>query len=247
MDSSTTVPPAPTAPAPRAVVLDALTADGALLRRASTTERVADVLRERITDGSLPPGTRLSEEALSTALGVSRNTLREGFRLLARERIVVHEMNRGVFVRVLDAHDVADIYTVRRALESAGLRAAGTAAPELLRAVGQAVDSGEAAAAAADWPRVSKADLVFHRALAALAGSSRIDEYMTRLLAELRLAFHAVPSPAEFHLPFVPRNRAIGELVAAGVTALAEAELARYLDDSEQIVLAAMAEQQPRP
>ena len=63
----------------------------------------------------------------------------------------------------------------------------------------------------------------------------------------VRLAFHAVPSPAEFHLPFVPRNRAIGELVTAGVTALAEAELARYLDDSEQIVLAAMAEQQPRP
>jgi DNA-binding GntR family transcriptional regulator len=227
-------------------VLDALTADRPLVRRASTTEKVADVLRERITDGSLPPGTRLSEEALSAALGVSRNTLREGFRLLARERIVIHEMNRGVFVRVLEAHDVADIYTVRRALENAGLRAAAAAPPELLGAVGQAVEHGEAAAAEGDWTRVGNADLTFHRALAALSGSSRIDEYMTRLLAELRLAFHAVPSPAEFHQPFLPRNRAIGELVAAGATERAEAELACYLDDSEQIVLAAMAEQDGR-
>lgn len=48
---------------------------------------------------------------MAEALGVSRKTLREAFRLLAHERLVVHEPHRGVAVRTLDA---ADIYAIRR-------------------------------------------------------------------------------------------------------------------------------------
>src|SRR5215212_6648401 len=82
-----------------------------------TAQRVADVLRERITDGSLAPGTRLPEDAVGSALGVSRNTLREAFRLLAHERLVVAEFNRGVFVRRLTRDDVIDLYRVRSLVE----------------------------------------------------------------------------------------------------------------------------------
>ncbi|MEV4442668.1 GntR family transcriptional regulator, partial [Streptomyces sp. NPDC049577] len=89
----------------------------------STAQRVAEVLRERIEAGWLPPGTQLSEEALGRELGVSRNTLREAFRLLVHDSLVTHELNRGVFVRTLEPDDVADIYRVRAALETAGVRA----------------------------------------------------------------------------------------------------------------------------
>ncbi len=41
-----------------------------------------DILRSRISEGYFPPGTRLSEDSIGGALGVSRNTLREAFRLL---------------------------------------------------------------------------------------------------------------------------------------------------------------------
>ncbi|MEV5744528.1 GntR family transcriptional regulator [Microbispora rosea] len=98
-----------------------------LLDRASTAELVADVLRENVIDGSLPPGTRLSEETIGNLLGVSRNTLREAFRLLSYENLLVHELHRGVFVRKLAAADVADIYAMRRILETASVRAAGAA------------------------------------------------------------------------------------------------------------------------
>ncbi|MER6583066.1 GntR family transcriptional regulator, partial [Nonomuraea sp. NPDC001023] len=47
------------------------------LSRSSTAERVADILRDNIIEGAFPPGERLSEEAISEGLGVSRNTLRE--------------------------------------------------------------------------------------------------------------------------------------------------------------------------
>lgn len=214
---------------------DELKSDRARLDRASTAERVADVLRDRISDGSLPPGVRLSEDRLTTALAVSRNTLREAFRLLAHDRLVVHELNRGVFVRRLTADDLADLYRVRWVVESAALR---LPAPDLAR-VAAAVEQGERAAAADDWGAVATADLCFHAELAALARSSRLDELMRRVLAELRLAFHVMEAAAAFHEPYLRRNRAILQLLQAGRIEEAENELHSYLVEAERQLLGA--------
>lgn len=105
--------------------LTGLVDDRALLGRTSTAERVSDILRSRIAEGYFPPGTRLSEDSIGGALRVSRNTLREAFRLLTHERLLVHELNRGVFVRVLTVEDVEDIYRTRGLVERAVVRGLG--------------------------------------------------------------------------------------------------------------------------
>ncbi|MGA5196777.1 GntR family transcriptional regulator [Streptomyces exfoliatus] len=211
-----------------------------LLGRTSTAERVADILRNRIAEGYFPPGTRLSEEAIGGALGVSRNTLREAFRLLTRERLLVHELNRGVFVRVLDAEDVADIHRTRRLVECAVVRGLGQS-PYALDALAATVAEGDTAARAEDWKGVSTANIHFHRELVALAGSARTDELMRGVLAELRLAFHVVDDPRTLHEPYLARNREILDALRAGERATAERLLARYLDDSLTRLTAAYA------
>ncbi|MFJ6410521.1 GntR family transcriptional regulator [Streptomyces hydrogenans] len=217
-----------------------LAEDRALLGRTSTAERVADILRTRIAEGFFPPGTRLSEESIGGALGVSRNTLREAFRLLTHERLLVHELNRGVFVRVLAVDDVEDIYRTRRLVECAVVR--GLADPPFpLGGLTAAVAEGEAAALAGDWLAVSTANIHFHRELVALAGSARTDELMRSVLAELRLAFHVVDDPRALHEPYLARNKEILEALRAGDRATAESLLARYLDDSIRRVAAAYA------
>ncbi|GAA1889317.1 GntR family transcriptional regulator [Streptantibioticus ferralitis] len=223
-------------------LLGEFAADRLLLGRSSTVQKVADVLRGRIAAGALRSGTRLSEEALGGALGVSRNTLREAFRVLAHERLVVHEMNRGVFVRSLGPADVADIYVTRRALETAGLRAA--TGSSRLAAVSEAVAAGESAARDGDWAAVADADLRFHRAIGGLTGSERIDAYLAGLLAELRLAFAVMADPRALHEPFLRRNREIAELLVDGRTGRAEAELIRYLDDAQALIVARMRQHQ---
>jgi hypothetical protein len=75
--------------------------------------------------GLFPARARLSEDSIGGALGVSRNTLREAFRLLTHERLLVHELNRGVFVRVLTVEDVEDIYRTRSLVECAVVRGLG--------------------------------------------------------------------------------------------------------------------------
>lgn len=207
-----------------------------LLTRASTAEKVADVLREEIAAGRFLPGERLSEERLSRAFGVSRNTLRESFRLLSRERLVVHRMNRGVFVSMPTRDDIADLFRLRRLLEVPAVAAAQGAD---LNALVAAVEHGEKSAAEANWSEVTTADLQFHRALTALLGSERVNELFRTVMAELRLVFHLKSASADFHEPYLRRNRALVELLLAASTDAAEQELLSYLSDAEQELLAA--------
>ena len=221
--------------------LEGLTARRATVGRSSTAARVADVLRQDVTDGRLLPGTRLSEEEIGAALGISRNTLREAFRLLTHERLLVHEFNRGVFVRRLDAQDVRDLYRVRRVVETAALRHAGDAPAARMTAVRQAVEAGERAAVGGDWTTVGSANMHFHQALTGLVDSPRLDETMRQLLAELRLVFHVMADPQGFHEPYLQGNREIYQLLRDGKIEAAEEALASYFDVAEKQLLDAMA------
>jgi DNA-binding GntR family transcriptional regulator len=217
----------------------------ALERPASQAERVADMLRTFVIDGELAPGVRLSEEKLCRKYGVSRNTLREAFRLLSRERLLVHHMHRGVFVNRPTCEDVRDLFNARRSLELPAVRGATNAPAELVRAVGAAVDGGELARAQEDWWRMGSANMRFHEALAALAGSARINEFMRQVLAETRLVFHVMAAPREFHDPYLKWNRRIHLALAGGDAAAAAEELTAYLDTSEnQLVTAFTAMEQ---
>ncbi|MCX5522761.1 GntR family transcriptional regulator [Streptomyces bobili] len=216
--------------------LAGLADDRALLGRTSTAERVADILRSRIADGYFPPGTRLSEDSIGGALGVSRNTLREAFRLLTHERLLVHELNRGVFVRVLTVEDVEDIYRTRTLVECAVVRGLGKP-PYALGNLAEAVEEGERAARESDWKSLGTANIHFHRELVALAGSERTDELMRSVFAELRLAFHVVDDPRRLHEPYLARNRQILRALEAGDGAEAEKLLAVYLGDSRERIV----------
>ncbi|GAA4911527.1 GntR family transcriptional regulator [Streptomonospora salina] len=221
--------------------IDDLPEAGDELERSSTAERVADLLRGHIINGAMAPGARLSEERLGRKFRVSRNTLREAFRLLGHERLLVHEFNRGVFVAKPGAADVADLFRMRRALELTAVRSGAQAAAGALGAVGAAVEQGEAARARGDWEGIGTANMAYHRAVAGLLGSPRADETMRQLLAELRLAFHVMAAPRDFYAPYLDRNRVIYDLLSAGSGASAARELEDYFDLAEHQLVQAFA------
>jgi hypothetical protein len=98
-----------------------LEANRALLERTSTAGRVADIVRARITEGFFPPGPGGPRTASEERQGWARNTLREAFRLLTHERLVGHELTRGMFVRILTKDDVVDLYRVGNPIEVAAV------------------------------------------------------------------------------------------------------------------------------
>jgi DNA-binding GntR family transcriptional regulator len=78
---------------------------------------VVPALREAIVEGVLSPGSRLSEVQVAKQLNVSRTPMREAFAQLEREGLVTVVVRVGAFVRSVTLRDVAEIYTVRTALE----------------------------------------------------------------------------------------------------------------------------------
>ena len=223
---------------------DGLVADRALLGRTSTAERVAGILRTRVSAGYFPPGTRLAEEDITEALGISRNTLREAFRLLTHERLLEHKLNRGVFVRVLDMADVLDLYRVRKHVECSVARTV-TEPPANLAGIADAVRQGELSLGEQDWRGLGTANIRFHQELVAVAGSARLDELMRGVLAELRLVFHVMANPRWFHEPYLSRNRDILAALERGNGVEAEHLLAKYLDDAERQLVEAYTARRP--
>ncbi len=78
-------------------------------------------LRECVLDGTLTPGTKLSQVALAEQLGVSRTPLREVLRMLQEEGLVEIEPNQRTRVAGLDPQELDEVYASRILLETLAL------------------------------------------------------------------------------------------------------------------------------
>ncbi len=87
-------------------------------------ETVAARLRDPIIDGQLPPGTVLRLARIADQLGVSIMPVREAFRLLETEGLVVVTPRRGAVVSELSVDDIEETYAIRVALEGLAARRA---------------------------------------------------------------------------------------------------------------------------
>ncbi|WP_170984293.1 GntR family transcriptional regulator [Rhodoligotrophos defluvii] len=87
-----------------------------LLRR-SLHDDIADLLRDRIVEGKMPPGSFVDEAELVQSLGVSRTPIREALKVLAFEGLVTIFPNRGSYVARLAPEDARALIEVLAELE----------------------------------------------------------------------------------------------------------------------------------
>lgn len=175
------------------------------------------------------------------ALRVSRNTVREAFRLLAREGLVIHEMHRGVVVKQLMRLDVRDIYLTRSVIERSAIACAESSDDTVLQRMVDGVEQAHRAAEAQDWKKVATLDLLFHQRIVGLLGSARVDAFFRGILAELRLAFALIEDQQQLLAPYVPWNRQLARLIAEREIERCQTELRRYLEEAERTILASLA------
>jgi DNA-binding GntR family transcriptional regulator len=82
------------------------------------------LIRRAITSGRFVPGQRLSERELAVQYGVSRTPVREAFRHLIQEGLVVYKPNSGYRIIPLSEELARHILVVRETLESMAARLA---------------------------------------------------------------------------------------------------------------------------
>ncbi|MFN7167383.1 MAG: GntR family transcriptional regulator [Pannonibacter sp.] len=203
-------------------------------------EMVASRIRERVISGELTPGSHLSEVTLSEELQVSRNTLREVFRLLTKEGLLRHEANKGVFVITPNMSTIIDIYRVRRHIECPALARAHPLHPSVAR-MRAAVEAALRHREAGEWLSVGSADIAFHAAIVELADSPRLSAFYSQISLELRLVFGLLRDPEYLHGPYIEQNVAILTQLEQGEAVAAAARLEDYLHQAERFIIAAYA------
>jgi DNA-binding GntR family transcriptional regulator len=158
-----------------------------LARTASST--AAEMIRQAIMDGRLPPGQRLTEERLARELGISRTPVREALKVLQSEGLVDAAPNRSATVRAYEPGDLEDMYQLRALLEGyAARRAAGRLSDEKLLALRASCERFEAMSPADDLREVVRENFVFHNMILEAAGSTRLSG-MVRQVVELPLVY----------------------------------------------------------
>jgi DNA-binding GntR family transcriptional regulator len=163
------------------------------LDRPSTSEVVTSQIRDRILDGTFPPGAQLREVMLARQLEISRGPLREALHRLIQEGLLEQRRHRGVFVVRLDESDVADIYFVRETIEiPAAIHLARNPSAEAIAALHELVELMTGAANRHDWALVVQLDAEFHQVIVRSVGSERLARMFDTLQAETRMCVGAL-------------------------------------------------------
>jgi DNA-binding GntR family transcriptional regulator len=203
---------------------------GVSLDRTSLKDRAARVLREYISSGRIPEGTKLTEREVSRLLGISRAPARDALMALESEGLVVTRSS-GRYVIQLSEEDVRGIHVVRWTLErlavelaASELTASGTAVlQEALLVLEEAIAAGDAHL----W---AQADLDLHRKIWQLSGNDQLLKVLDSMLGGIRVMaarekIHAVRHP-DLDLE---NHRRLVRLIIAGDGAGAAAEVEKQI------------------
>jgi DNA-binding GntR family transcriptional regulator len=181
-------------------------------------DQVYRALLDAISDGSLAPGARLTQETIAADLAVSRQPVLQALRLLKKDGLVRDAPGRGLLVAPLDASWIAQVYEVRGALDALAARLAAER-----RAVLDArlVPNGRRAARGRDIQAMIEADIAFHNAVYAASGNPLIARSAAAHWVHLRRVMGAVLQQAPQREALWDEHEAIARAIAGGDAARA--------------------------
>jgi DNA-binding GntR family transcriptional regulator len=214
------------------------------IARSSLPEAAAERLRTLIIEGELAPGARLNERELCERLGVSRTPLREAFRMLASDGLLVQLPNRGAQVVSLSREDVRHAFEVMASLEglSGELAAARVTEADIADLRGLQ-DEMEQAHARRDLPNYYRINRAIHDRVNAIAGNPILTHTFRTLNARLHaLRFRSNLVQAKWDKA-VKEHREMVEALAARDGERLRDLLVKHLRNKQRAVLETMSEQ----
>jgi DNA-binding GntR family transcriptional regulator len=142
------------------------------------TERAYSIVRDGILLGTYAAGSRLTEQEVVQASGVSRTPVREALRRLHAEGLVNFEPNRGAVVALFELEDAEEIFELRALLEPISARRAAERAPPATLAELRSLAERQLAESMRREPghlvRIGELNDQFHRLIQTAAESPRL-------------------------------------------------------------------------
>jgi DNA-binding GntR family transcriptional regulator len=160
-------------------------------------EEVAELLRQRIFQRALEPGSWIDEMKIAEEFGISRTPLREALKVLAAEGLVTMKVRRGAYVTEVSHQDLSDVYHLLSLLESDAAAVVATKATDAeLHELQDLHKALEAAATPAETAGKANTDQFFalneqfHMRLLAIANNRWRDQMVADLRKVMKLNRH---------------------------------------------------------
>jgi len=144
-------------------------------------------IKGHILEGRLDEESRLTEEFLSTQLGISKSPVREALNRLETEGLIRIEPRKGAYLRRLSAQEVTDLYGLREALETYAVRTAKLT-PALVAELHQSIKRQHQFLKANDKPRYIEEDVHFHSELARATDNQHLCAMLQNIQNQIWLA-----------------------------------------------------------
>lgn len=187
------------------------------LDRTLLKDRAAATLREHISSGEIPAGTKLVEREVSSLLGISRAPARDALMALEAEGLVVSRPN-GRYVIELTEKDIRDIHVLRWTLERLAAELAASNVTDDSRPMLQtALDDLEKAGATGDAHNWTQVDMHLHRTIWHLADNPQLLKVLDSVFGAIfvmaeRVKMHKTGS----YKGAFEQHRELVELILAG-------------------------------
>ena len=176
-------------------------------------EQVYRSLLDAISDGSLAPGERITQEDIAEKLAVSRQPVLQALRLLKKDGFVLDAPGRGVLVAPLDADWIVKVYQVRGSLDALAAR---LAAQQRFRLDPRLIEAGRKAARGKNVKAMIEADMAFHNAIYGASGNPLIEQSAQQHWRHLRRVMGAVLQQSRQREALWDEHEAIAKAIAAG-------------------------------
>lgn len=185
------------------------------IHQTTLADAVCERIRRAIITGTLQPGQRLSEPALSAQLAVSRSPVREALQRLQLEGLVDGQTNRSCTVWNPTVEDVKEIFSLREMIESLAAEwCIDRLTEEDFRQLEEIIERQRQAIEASDYIVLIREDKRFHEYICARANHRRLLEWWNQIMGQWEvLIYRRLSADPEAVVPSILRDH--HKLIAA--------------------------------
>jgi DNA-binding GntR family transcriptional regulator len=201
---------------------------------ARAADRVYDAIYAAVVDHSLTPGSRLREEELAEAFGVSRTLVRQALHQLAQDGVITLEAHRGARVPQPTRQDGQHVFDARRVVEcEVARRLAGQLTSDQLASLNALVQAEAAAIESQNKQEAIRLSGEFHLKLAQMSGNPIFVRLIEELLPTTSLLMALYKAPGE-PMCVAHSHPQLLALVNDGTPAAAASEMRKHLNEIER-------------
>ncbi|WP_458369753.1 GntR family transcriptional regulator [Pseudomonas fluorescens] len=182
--------------------------------RPDYVDEVYKALLDAISDGTMGPGVRFTQEEIAEQMHVSRSPVLQAIRLLKKDGLVQDAPGKGVLVTPLTVSSISNLYLIRGALDNL---AAKMAAERRHQMDPKIIENGRRLSRGKDVKAMVDADIAFHHDIYAASGNPLIAESAEVYWVHLRRAMGTVLQSSSAQRQSIwDEHEAIAKAIAEG-------------------------------